>query len=120
MQADFTGERLNTEATLYRGCSGKELRLLAMGLFASLVLFFMVLTGIIFGGSFMLGFLLAFISTPLFFMVAIKRLQLLKLGKPDGYYELYAHYQLTKLGLPSSFLKRSGYWSVERDDATVA
>jgi conjugative transfer region protein (TIGR03750 family) len=105
---------INQKMPIYKDCTLGEVMMTAITSLLVLVLFFSLLSRVIFG-YFWPGYLLA---SGLFFFVTkllLSILQKLKYGKPYGYYQHLTIKKLSEFGLiKNKFLIRHGRWSVRR------
>ena len=111
--SELLPQRLNTEPSVFRGCSLSEVLVLALIFSALLIPISIILLSLV-GYALMgvgIGVLLAMGST----FIGATLLQKLKRGRPIGYYRLQIVLLLDKFGLrKSGITKRSGKWVIGR------
>ena len=106
-------ERLNTEPSIFRGCSSSEL-----GVIVGLAILVWLPLSVVIAwclGVPSMGFGLAGVAIVLSVVVAASVLQRLKRGRPQAYYRHRFALRLAELGvMRSPFVTRQGHWSLGR------
>lgn len=111
---DFKSDRINFEATLYKGCTLNELLILVIISFGSLITLFLVIFSMLFDQA-LLG--VAF-AIPCAFGLMLMLANILggfKQNKPQGYYQMKIALWLEDIGIKKTpYVRRSGVWSLRR------
>ena len=106
-------ERLNTEPSIFRGCSSSEL-----GVIVGLAILVWLPTSVIIAwtlGAPSMGLGLSGVAIVASVVIAASVLQRLKRGRPEAYYRHRFTLRLAELGLVQSpFVMRQGDWSLGR------
>ena len=110
---DIVANRLNAEPCIFKGCSSTELGFIVV----AALLFWLPISTLLawLVGAPAMGLGLAGVAIVLTVVVAASLMQRLKRGRPDAYYRHAVALKLDHLGLKrSSYICRSGYWSLGR------
>lgn len=111
---DFKSDRINFEATLYKGCTLHELMFLALISFSSVTIFFVVGFLLLFGKA-LIGLAVAIPAGFFILLLLANILGGYKQNKPPGYYQQRISLWLEDTGLmKTAYVRRSGQWSVRR------
>ena len=111
---DFKSDRINFEATLFKGCTLHELMFLAAISFGFTIVFFVLVFSLLFGKA-LIGLAFAILAGFFVMMLLANKLGDIKQNKPQGYYQQRIALWLEDKGLMKSiYVRRSGPWSVRR------
>ena len=112
-QQEILADRLNTEPSIFRGCSSSEL-----GMIVSLSVLVWLPLSLLFAwllGAVTMGFGFAGVGVVVTVVACATIFQRIKRGRPEGYYQQRFQIRLHDLGLRRSpWVRSSGAWDIGR------
>lgn len=112
---EILADRLNSQPSIFRGCSSAELGAIAGIAGAIWVPVCVIVAGML--GNFAIGFSIGGIMIGLTVVVMATIFQKIKRNRPDAYYQHLLACFLEDIGIwKSRFIRRTGYWGVGRSN----